>query len=118
MRRASAAVPRPRDPSVTEVRASPSSQTAVADSIDRSDAWWSAGTGIAALLVYIRTLAPGLTDDVDTAMFQFIGRVLGVAHNPGYPLFVLLTHGFSWVPIGSLAYRINLFSALLGGLTV
>ena len=64
------------------------------------------------------TLAPGLTADVDTAMFQFVGRVLGVAHNPGYPLYVLLTHAFSYVPVGSLAYRINLFSALLGALTV
>ena len=47
-----------------------------------------------------------------------VGRVLGVAHNPGYPLYVLLTHAFSYLPIGSLAYRINLFSALLGALTV
>jgi hypothetical protein len=79
---------------------------------------WSGSVGAIALLLYIRTLAPGLTADVDTAMFQFVGRVLGVAHNPGYPLYVLLTHAFSYVPIGSLAYRINLFSALLGALTV
>ena len=51
-------------------------------------------------------------------MFQFIGRVLGVAHNPGYPLYVFLTFPFSYVPIGSLAYRINLFSALLGAVAV
>ena len=31
---------------------------------------------------------------------------------------LLLTHAFSYLPIGSLAYRINLFSALLGALTV
>ena len=51
-------------------------------------------------------------------MFQFIGRVLGVAHNPGYPLYVLLTHAFSYLPIGSLAYRINLFSAVCGAIAV
>ena len=51
-------------------------------------------------------------------MFQFIGRVLGVAHNPGYPLYILLTHAFSYLPIGSLAYRINLFSALCGAIAV
>ena len=51
-------------------------------------------------------------------MFQFIGRVLGVAHNPGYPFYVLITHPFSYLPVGSLAYRLNLFSALLGSLTV
>jgi Protein O-mannosyl-transferase TMEM260-like len=82
------------------------------------DVAWAAAAGLIALAVYIRTLAPGLTDDVDTAMFQFVGRVLGVPHNPGYPLYVLLTHAFSYLPIGSLAYRINLFSALFGALTV
>jgi hypothetical protein len=51
-------------------------------------------------------------------MFQFIGRVLGVAHNPGYPLYVLLTHPFSYIPVGTLAYRINLFSALMGAAAV
>ena len=39
--------------------------------------------GGVALAVYLRTLAPGLTSDLDTPLFQFIGRVLGVAHNPG-----------------------------------
>jgi hypothetical protein len=64
--------------------------------------------------VYLRTLAPGLVADLDTPMFQFVGRVLGVAHNPGYPLFVFLTFPFSYLPFGSLAYRINLFSAICG----
>jgi Protein of unknown function (DUF2723) len=84
----------------------------------KRDLAWSGGVAAIALLLYVRTLAPGLTADVDTAMFQFVGRVLGVAHNPGYPLYVLLTHAFSYLPIGSLAYRINLFSALFGALTV
>ena len=96
-----AAIKRPPAHSVTE---DVSTSAAPAGAPDRgSDVWWAAGAGLVALIVYIRTLAPGLTDDVDTAMFQFIGRVLGVAHNPGYPLYVLLTHGFSWVPVGSLA---------------
>jgi hypothetical protein len=84
----------------------------------RQDRLWTAGVGFIALATYVRTLAPGLTSDPDSAMFQFIGRVLGVAHNPGYPLYVLLTHAFSYLPIGSLAYRINLFSALCGAIAV
>jgi hypothetical protein len=86
--------------------------------IARRDVLWATAAGATALAVYVRTLAPGLTSDIDTAMFQFIGRVLGVPHNPGYPLYVLITYAFSYVPVGSLAYRINLFSALCGGLTV
>ena len=84
----------------------------------RRDQAWAAGVGLVAFAVYLRTLAPGLTNDPDTALFQFIGRVLGVPHNPGYPLYVLLTHAFSYLPIGSLAYRINLFSAMFGAAAV
>lgn len=85
---------------------------------DRDDAVWAIGAAVLAGVVYVRTLAPGLVGVLDTPMFQFIGRVLGVAHNPGYPLYVFLTFPFSYVPIGSLAYRINLFSALLGAVAV
>src|SRR5215218_86256 len=67
-----------------------------------------------ALAAYVRTLAPGLTADLDTPLFQFIGRALGVAHNPGYPLYTLLTWPIAQVPIGELAWRINLFSAVMG----
>ena len=74
--------------------------------------------GGAAFTVYLRTLAPGLVGLLDTPMFQFIGRVLGVAHNPGYPLYVLLTFPFSYIPVGSLAYRINLFSATCASIAV
>lgn len=38
---------------------------------------------------------------------------LGVAHPPGYPLFVLLGKLATLVPFGTLAYRIHLFNALL-----
>ena len=60
----------------------------------RVDRLWAGAAGAVALAVYVRTLAPGLTADIDTAMFQFVGRVLGVPHNPGYPLYVLVTHAF------------------------
>jgi hypothetical protein len=39
--------------------------------------------GAAAFALYVRTPAPGLVPIMDTPMFQFLGRVLGVAHNPG-----------------------------------
>ena len=69
-------------------------------------------------MVYLRTLAPGLIALLDTPMFQFIGRVLGVPHNPGYPLYVLLTYPLALLPLGSLPYRINLFSSVLAAVTV
>jgi hypothetical protein len=85
---------------------------------DWPDMVCAASAALVALGVYLRTLAPGLVGVLDAPMFQFVGRVLGVAHNPGYPLYVFLTFPFSYLPIGSLAYRINLFSALLGVIAV
>ena len=84
----------------------------------RLDSLWAAAAWGTAFVVYVRTLAPGLVAVLDAPMFQFVGRVLGVPHNPGYPLYVLLTYPFSYLPIGSLPYRINLFSALFGAITV
>ncbi len=82
--------------------------------IDRRDLALACACGAVALGVYLRTLAPGLTSDQDAPLFQFIGRALGVAHNPGYPLFTLLTWPIAQVPIGELAWRINVFSAAMG----
>lgn len=73
---------------------------------------------LAALVLYVRTLAPGLVAIEDTPKFQFIGRVLGTAHPPGYPLYVVVSHLFGWLPFGNLAWRINLLSAVFASLTV
>jgi hypothetical protein len=88
--------------------------TGPATAIDRRDVGLAVACGAVALAVYLRTLAPGLTSDLDTPMFQFIGRVLGVAHNPGYPLYTLITWPIAQVPVGELAWRINVFSAVMG----
>jgi hypothetical protein len=39
-------------------------------------------------------------------------EVLGIPHAPGYPLYVLTAHVFTWLPFGDVAYRVNLFSVL------
>ena len=82
--------------------------------IDWRDLALAGVCGAIALAAYLRTLAPGLTADNDSPLFQFIGRALGVAHNPGYPLYTLLTWPIAQVPIGELAWRINVFSAVTG----
>ena len=50
--------------------------------------------GAAALALYIATMAPGLIAIDDTPKFQFVGRVLGTAHPPGSPFYVVVSHVF------------------------
>lgn len=68
----------------------------------------------AALALYARTLLPdiGLWD---TAEFQTLGPVLGIAHPTGYPTYTLLAWLASVVlaPFGEPALRANLLSAIL-----
>src|SRR5204863_6269538 len=72
---------------------------------------------VIALAVYVRTMFPGLGAGVDSAKFQYIGSVLGTAHPPGYPLYIGVSYLFSKLPIGTLAYRMNLLSAVCGAIT-
>ena len=63
--------------------------------------------------VYVSTLLPGIGYTGDVAKFQFVGRVLGTPHTSGYPTYIILNHFFTKLfPIGSLAYKANLLSAL------
>jgi hypothetical protein len=61
----------------------------------------------------VSTLLPGVGYSGDTAKFQFVGRVLGTPHGPGYPTYIVLNHLFTKLfPMGSLAHKANLLSAL------
>jgi hypothetical protein len=68
--------------------------------------------------LYLQTMYPGLVSTGDSPKFQFVGRIWGTPHHPGYPLYVTISHLFSLLPIGTLAYRINLMSGVFGAATV
>lgn len=70
-----------------------------------------------AFSLYVQSLVPSILSG-DPAQFQYVPAVLGIPYPPGFPLYVLLGHLWTWLPIGTLAYRMNLFSALFGALTV
>ncbi len=68
--------------------------------------------------LYLRTLGPTV-GRADTFEFQVVAPTLGVAHPTGYPLYVLSGKLFSLIPLGSVAWRVNLSSAVFGtGATV
>ena len=66
--------------------------------------------GIVVFWVYVQTLAPTVSF-FDSGELIAAAYTLGVAHPPGYPLYVLLGWLFSKLPIGAGAYRLNLMSA-------
>jgi 4-amino-4-deoxy-L-arabinose transferase-like glycosyltransferase len=72
---------------------------------------------IASFVLYVHTLAPSLLFG-DSAEFQTIAYTLGIGHPTGYPIYVLLAKLFTFLPVGEIAYRVNLFSAFCAALTV
>lgn len=65
---------------------------------------------VIALIVYFFTLAPTVAL-IDSGELTDAAWSLGNAHPPGFPLFVLVTHLFTLIPMHSVAWRANLASA-------
>ncbi len=70
---------------------------------------------VVALLLYTLTLAPTVTL-VDSGELILAAQGLGVAHPPGFPLWIMLAHLASLLPFGNIATRINFSSALFAAL--
>jgi len=62
------------------------------------------------LIFYILTLSPTVNFG-DTGELITAAATLGIPHPPGSPIWVLLAHLFTYIPVGSIAYRVNLSSA-------
>ncbi|MET0553159.1 MAG: DUF2723 domain-containing protein [Vicinamibacteria bacterium] len=77
--------------------------------------WPEVLAGAAALAAYLRTIAPTVVGG-DSGELVTAAATLGVAHPPGYPLYTLLAHAFTWLPFGGVALRVNLLSAVCGAL--
>jgi tetratricopeptide (TPR) repeat protein len=83
----------------------------------KREALCAAAVGAVALALYTWTLAPTVTL-VDSGELIVAARSLGVAHPPGFPLYVLLAHVATWLPLGNVAERVNFASALFAALAV
>ena len=70
---------------------------------------------LAALILYSWTLAPTVTL-IDSGELIVAAHSLGVAHPPGFPLYLMLAHIASVVPIGNIAQRVHFASALFAAL--
>lgn len=76
-----------------------------------AERWFAPAVGAAAGLVYAATLGPTIAPG-DGGELTACAWTLGVPHPPGYPLYTVL--GWLWahgLPVGSVAWRLNAFSA-------
>lgn len=82
-----------------------------------------AAVGLLVFLLYLGTLAPTVMSyswplHFDTPMLQTQAATLSIAHPTGYPGYMLLTHPFTYLPFGDVAYRVNLASAVYSATAV
>jgi 4-amino-4-deoxy-L-arabinose transferase-like glycosyltransferase len=81
------------------------------------------GAAVLSLVLYVQTLAPtvlyydprGLYDSVT---LQVQAYLLGVPNPTGYPTYLMLTHLFTYLPFGDVAYRVNLASGVFAAVAV
>ena len=74
---------------------------------DMNGPWW--------LLLFVAGaafLVPNAPGIFDAGELTAAAIELGGSHPPGQPLHALLAHSFTWLPFGTLAFRIALFSAV------
>ncbi len=77
----------------------------------------TSAAGAVAFAVYLATLAPTVMW-YDMGEFVTTSATLGIAHNTGYPLLILVGKAFTFLPVGDTAYRVNLMSAVFTALAI
>jgi len=79
--------------------------------------WFALAAFSLPLLIYTLTLAPTIYN-LDSAELTTAVATNGIVRATGYPLYLVLGKIWSWLPIGDMGYRMNLFSAVCGAATI
>jgi dolichyl-phosphate-mannose-protein mannosyltransferase len=72
-----------------------------------------AALALGILALYLATAARDLVYG-DSPELTGAAVTLGVAHAPGYPIWTMVAHAFTLVPIDTVSFRVSAFSALAG----
>ena len=78
---------------------------------DNAVAFAAAAVALVALAVYLRTMLPS-TFFWDTGEAQTVPATLSIFHPTGFPVYALIGWLWSQLPIGEVAWRMNLLSAI------
>lgn len=83
--------------------------------LERAGVFSAAFVFLEALVLYWLTLAPTVTL-VDSGELIASAATTGVAHPPGFPLYLLLAKAATLIPIGTVATRMHMLSAVFAAL--
>ena len=72
---------------------------------------------LASFAVYLSTIS-SFSAFGDSPEFVTAAATLGVPHAPGYPLYTMIAHACTKLPWGTIAWRVNLVSAVFASLAV
>ncbi|MGC9359273.1 MAG: protein O-mannosyl-transferase family [Anaerolineae bacterium] len=86
-------------------------------SLDREDFGIATLVLAASVAIYFHTAAPGLLPG-DGGEFQVLGNLVGHAHTTGYWTYILLARLWAYLPLGTPALCITLFSGLMGAVAM
>jgi len=81
------------------------------DALPKVSLWIWCLLGLVFWQVFLWAQNPSLMSDDSGEMIAAAYR-LGIAHPPAYPLFCLMGRLFSFIPVGTVAFRFNLLSSL------
>jgi hypothetical protein len=96
--------------------ARPRKRTEAGD-VEQARIWVPRSAALAAFALYALAAPSGLYW-LDSGELSASGLGLGVAHPTGFPLYMVLVKLASLVPLGELAFRVNLLSAVCAALAV
>ncbi len=86
--------------------------------LEKKDAYFALAAFAVAMAAYSLSVYPTVTSE-DSGEFISAVWSLGVAHPPGYPIYLALAKLFTLLlPFGNIAWKVNLFSGFMGALTV
>ncbi len=74
-------------------------------------------TALVSFILYLKTLCPTVYSG-DSGELCAAAYTLSIAHPPGYPLYTIIGWLFSHIPLGSVAFLLNLESALFSTVSV
>ncbi|MCB0349632.1 MAG: DUF2723 domain-containing protein, partial [Bdellovibrionales bacterium] len=92
--------------------ASKKSSALLSDTLLRSRTLWAF---LIPFFIYFFTAPHSVTFE-DSGLFILASYYWGIPHPPGYPLYTMLSHFFTWLPFGEVAFRVSLFSVVCGAL--